>query len=144
MSPGFDVRHTLRVQITLSPVRYSNVRQKKNYLDSSLRQLGALAGIESVAAARLTPFNGNAMFGSTLKFPDNGQQVHSEFKWNAVTPAYFQAMDIPLYLGRDFSTADERQKVVIVNRTFVRRYLAIDNPLEPFSVGERMTKSFIE
>jgi predicted permease len=137
LSPGFDVRHTLRAEINLSPLRYSNAQQEKIYFESTLRQLAALPGIECVAAARLTPFNGNATFGSTLRFPDNGQQVHSLFKWNAVTPAYFRAMGIPLYLGSTFSTAVDEQKVVIVNRTFVERYLGGRPPIGAvFSWGE--------
>ena len=137
ISPGFDVRHTIRAEINLSPLKYSNVQRKTTYFDSALRQLSALPGIECVAAARLTPFNGNATFGSTLKFPDNGQQVHSLFKWNAVTPAYFRAMDIALYLGRTFSPSDDRQKVVIVNRTFVQRYLGGRQPIGTvFAWGE--------
>jgi putative ABC transport system permease protein len=137
ISPGFDVRHTIRVQINLSPLRYSNVQQKAIFVDSALRQLSALPGIECVAAARLTPFNGNATFGSTLKFPDNGQQVHSLFKWNAVTSGYFKAMDISLYQGRDFSAADGKQKVVIVNRTFVQRYFGDRQPTSTvFAWGE--------
>ncbi len=137
ISPGFDVRHTLRAQINLSPVRYRNVQQKATYLDSALRQLAVFPGIECVAAARLTPFNGNAVFGSTLKFPEAGQQVHALFKWNAVTPAYFRAMDIPLYLGSTFAPASDSQKVVIVNRTFVQRYLGGRQPVGTvFSWGE--------
>jgi predicted permease len=137
ISPGFDVRHTLRAQINLSPVSYSNAQRKTSYLDNALRELSALPGIECVAAARMTPFNGNATFGSTLKFPDNGQEEHSLFKWNAVTPAYFRAMDIPIYLGRSFSATSEGQKVVMVNRIFVQRYLGARHPIGTvFSWGE--------
>jgi predicted permease len=123
ISPGFDMRHTLRAEITLSPVRYSNAQQKTAYFNNALRELSTLPGIESVAAARLTPFNGNEVYGSTLKFPDNGQQQPALFKWNAVTPQYFRAMDIPIYGGSTFAAANDGQKVVIVNRIFSQRYL---------------------
>jgi hypothetical protein len=63
--------------------------------------------------------------------------VHALFKWNAVTPAYFRAMDIPLYLGSTFAPASDSQKVVIVNRTFVQRYLGGRQPVGTvFSWGE--------
>jgi hypothetical protein len=85
--------------------------------------------MESVAAARLTPFTDNTSFGSPLTFPDNGQQTEAYFKWNAVTPAFFQVMGIPIRRGRTFSTADRGEQVVIVNRTFVERFLGNRQPV---------------
>jgi predicted permease len=129
ISPGFDVRHTLRAEIHLPPTTYRNAKQKTNYIDRALHELEALPGIESVAAARLTPFNGNTTFGSRLKFPDNGQQEPAYFKWNAVTPGFFQTLDIPISQGRSFSVSGDGEKVVIVNRTFARRFLSERRPI---------------
>jgi predicted permease len=129
ISPGFDVHHTLRAEVNLPPQNYGKPRQKVNYVNEALRELAALPGIEYVAAARLTPFNGNATFGVRLKFPDNRQETHANFKWNAVTPSFFRAMDIPILGGRTFSTADRGEKVVVVNRTFVERYLGSRQPI---------------
>ncbi len=129
ISPGFDVRHTLRAEVNLPPRNYSSPLQKANYVNEALRDLAALPGIEYGAAARLTPFNGNAVFGSPLKFPDSGQETPAYFKWNAVTPSFFRAMDISIDRGRTFSAADRGEKVVIVNRTFVRRYLGDRQPI---------------
>jgi len=129
ISPGFDVRHTLRADVNLPPGSYTNAQRKANYIDEVLRELAIIPGMESVAAARLTPFTDNVSFGSPLTFPDNGQQVQAYFKWNAVTPAFFQAMDIPIRRGRTFSTADRGEQVVIVNRTFVERFLGNRQPI---------------
>ena len=129
ISPGFDVRHTIRAEINLSPVRYRTAQPKTAYVNDAVRKLAALPGIESVAAATLTPFNGNEVYGAELKFPDNGQQVSSLFKWNAVTLDYFRAMGIPVLQGRTFATADNGQKAVIVNRVFVQRYLGNRQPV---------------
>ena len=129
LSPGFDVRNTVRAEINLSPVRYASADQKTAYLHHALRELEALPGIKSVAAARLTPFNGNATFGSRLKFPDNGREEPSLFKWNAVTPEFFRTLGIPIYRGHSFSTAAGGEKVAIVNRTFVQRYLNGRQPI---------------
>ncbi len=129
ISPGFDVRHTVRAEVNLPPQRYSDPQHKANYVHEVLRELEALPGIESVAAAKLTPFNGNTAFGSLLKFPDSGQQEHAYFKWNAITPAFFRAMDIPVLQGRTFSNADRGEKVIIVNSVFVERYLRGRQPV---------------
>lgn len=83
-----------------------------------------MPGIEAVAAARLTPFTDNVSFGSRLKFADNGQEKHVYFKWNAVSSAFFDVMRIPLRRGRTFTAADSvGEKIVIVNETFVQRFL---------------------
>ncbi len=129
ISPGFDVRHTLRADVNLPPGRYDSSKNKTRYIDTVLQQLAALPGIESVAAARLTPFTDNVSFGVLLQFPENGQKEHAYFKWNAVTPRFFQTMGIPLLRGNTFSTASHGEKVVIVNQTFVDRYLGGRQPI---------------
>jgi predicted permease len=129
ISPGFDVRHTLCADVNLPPGRYENPQSKAHYIDTVLGQLGALPGIESVAAARLTPFTDNVSFGVRLHFPDNGQERRAYFKWNAVTPLFFQTMGIPLLRGSTFSTANHGEKVIIVNQTFVERYLGDKQPI---------------
>jgi len=129
LSPGFDVRHTIFADVNLPPNGYSDVKRKAAYIDQVVNSLAALPGMESAAAARIVPFNGGTRFGSTLVFPDNGERAHAFFHWNAVTPQFFRAMDIPLLQGRTFSPADHSEMVVIVNPEFVRRYLGRRQPL---------------
>jgi predicted permease len=129
ISPGFDVRHTLRADVNLPPAGYSDLKKKTAYIHQVVGELAALPGIETVAAARLVPFTDNNSFGSTLTFPDNHQQVHVDFRWNAVTTSFFQAMDIPILQGRTFSPADRAENVVIVNRTFAQQFLGGRQPI---------------
>jgi putative ABC transport system permease protein len=129
ISPGFDVRHTLRADVNLPPVTYKDVRRKGLYVEQALRDLQALPGIEAAAAARIIPFTGNTVYGSRLTFPDSGERVQAAFRWNAVTPGYFRTLDIPVRQGRTFSSADRgASKVVVVNQTFVERYLGARRP----------------
>ena len=126
MSPGFDVTHTLRAEINL-PAVYKTPEQIAGYADRALPVLQALAGIEAAAAARIVPFTDSTRFGSDITFAD-GHAVNASFSWNAITPDYFRVMDIPVRLGRSFEAADGRgEKVTVVNREFVRRYLG-DRP----------------
>jgi len=48
-----------------------------------------------------------------------------------VSPGFFQALGIPLRAGREFTARDDKAgpKVVVVNDTFVRKYLAGKNPI---------------
>ena len=130
ISPGFDVRHTLRADVNLPPAAYKDVQRKRSYVAESLRALAALPGIQAAAAARIIPFTDNTSFGSELTFLDTGRKVPVEYGWNAVSPDYFRAMGIPTVRGRTF-LADSREvaRPVVVNRTFAQRYLADREPL---------------
>src|SRR5207248_3803018 len=52
-------------------------------------------------------------------------------RWNPVGPDYFHVLGTDLVLGRDFTEADSATapKVMVVNETFVKRYLRDVNPL---------------
>jgi predicted permease len=124
ISPGFDVRRTVRAEVHLPRASYHDSSAINRYVDESLVQLRSIPGLEAVAAARIIPFTGATHFGSELRFPATGKTAHAEFHWNAVSPDFFRAMDIPVLAGRAFSSQDRRgPKAVIVNEEFARRYV---------------------
>jgi len=128
ISPGFDVMHTLRAEINL-PAVYKTPEQIAGYANRALPVLQALPGIDSAAAARIVPFTDATRFGSDITFAD-GHTVNASFSWNAVTADYFRVMAIPVRQGRAFEAADGRgEKVTVVNREFVRRYLGNRSPV---------------
>ncbi|MCX6636215.1 MAG: ABC transporter permease [Acidobacteria bacterium] len=130
ISPGFDVRHTLRAEVHLPPAGYKDAKRKALYIEQAVHELEALPGIDAVAAARIIPFTDSTRMGSRLTFPDTGEQVNVRFHWNAITPAFFRAMDIPVRQGRTFCALDRGgRRVVVVNRTFVERYLGKRSPV---------------
>jgi putative ABC transport system permease protein len=129
INPGFDVVHTLRASVNMPPAGYSDERKKAGYINAVVDSLAALPGMESAAAARVVPFNGGTRFMISLSFPDNGERKDAFFYWDAVTPGFFRAMDIPLLEGRTFSPSDRDEKVAIVNPEFIARYLGRRRPL---------------
>ncbi len=125
ISPGFDVRRTLRAEIYLPPSAYSDAKRKSLFVEQSLREFEALPGIDAAAAARIVPFTDFSRTATILTFPDTGEQVNVRFNRNSITPTYFRVMDIPLLQGRAFEAADRAgDRVVIVNRVFAERYLS--------------------
>jgi predicted permease len=124
MSPGFDLQRTLRAEINLPSGTYTTPERIGSYVDRTLLELQALPGIEAVAAARIVPFIDMTQFGSTITFPDTGEKANVNFNWNAVSPDFFRVMRIPVLQGRSFDATDRNgDRVAIVNRTFVSRYL---------------------
>jgi hypothetical protein len=56
--------------------------------------------------------------------------------YNAVSPDYFQTMEIPVLKGRPLVASDtsKAQQVIIINETLARRYFQGQDP-----IGRRMT-----
>jgi putative ABC transport system permease protein len=130
LGPGFDVHHTVRAEVYLPPAIYKDGRTINSYAIRALERLQAIPGIEYAAAARLIPFTDATTYGSELTFAGDGEKLRAQFNWNAVTPDYFRAMDIPLLKGRPFVAQDNGgSRVVIVNDEFVRRYLGKREPV---------------
>jgi len=123
LSPGFDVRNTIRAEVHLPPQRYKDLQQRLLYADRALRELRAIPGVQSAAAARVLPFRDPMGFGSPITFPDTGETVQTNFYGNAVTADYFQVMDIPFLQGSTFAGAERNgPRMAVVNRAFVERY----------------------
>ncbi len=125
LSPGFDVRDTVRADVQLPPGSYKDSKKKLLYVEEAMRELAALPGIEAAAAARIIPFTDSSHYRVDLALPDSGERVQAYFHWNAVTPDYFRTMDIPIRQGRTFAQNERggAEPVVIVNQTFAERYL---------------------
>ena len=130
LGPGFDVRHTIRADVYLPPAKYQESGAIGSFAGRALDGLRAIPGVDSAAAARIVPFTDSTTYGSDVTFPDNGEKLHVQFNWNAVTPDYFRAMEIPLLRGRAFGPQDDGAAlVVIVNDVFVRQYLGSREPV---------------
>ena len=130
ISPGFDVGRTLRADVHLPPGQYRSPERLNTYFAQALDRLSAVAGVESAAAARIIPFTDATNFATDFTFLHNNQKQNVRFHWNAVSPAYFDAMSIPIRRGRAFQPTDLRGgKVVIVNETFARTYISGRDPV---------------
>ena len=102
--------------------------------------LRAIRGVTSVATAASRPFGPNrdgatyiGIYGSVI---DPDHPLVSQAR--GVSPEFFDTMGVKLVAGRHFTPDDrpDTTQVVIVNKTFVRRYLNGKDPLTAqFSQG---------
>lgn len=120
-SPNSDHSNFVPTPATLAAIRFYN-----NLLD----RLRTIPGVESatVMGNRL----GSGWSNNTGVLVDGvvpGGKQFASVRWNAVGPDYFHVLQTPVVLGRDLSDADSPSspKVVIVNQTFVNRYLGGQN-----------------
>jgi predicted permease len=130
MGAGFDVNHTIHAEAFLPPHAYPDGKKVNAYINRALDGLQAIPGIDAAAASSIIPFNDARNYGVTLVFACTAEKQKAQFNWNAVTPDFFRAMQIPVLRGRPFVAQDNGAvKVVIVNDEFVRRYLDGHEPL---------------
>jgi len=137
IDPGFATGGRLVFDVMFQGARYR----------TSDRSDAKLVSISRDLLNRIRHQAGVIAIGSTSDFPLNGNQDNSIFvqlqgdapdpahpmgtRQRSVSPGLFDALGIKLVSGRDFTDDDQAgtTPVVIVNRTFVRRFLAGRDPL---------------
>lgn len=107
----------------------------RTFYEPLLERLKALPGIQSAGLTTVRPLQGSWDFNMSVELANHAKPQHSsqaEAQARATTGDYFGTMGIRLLQGRFFATTDSAfaQPVAIVNRTFVRRFLATENPLD--------------
>lgn len=106
-----------------------------------LSVLGAEPGVQSVGMTD-DPLLAHSDNTSSITVPgyqaQDGERM--SFEWEHVTPSYFSTLHLPLIAGRVFNEMDTpgTARVVVVNETFVRRFLGTPEQAigRTFSVGK--------
>ena len=94
-----------------------------------LDRIRQVPGVESASMALVRPGMGDA--SNTNSFQLDGAVKNGKLRSNGIGPGFFHTMDTPILAGRDIAESDTQntQPVVLVNETFVRKYLLNTNPL---------------
>lgn len=152
VDPGFDTSNVLNFQINPILVGYRGEKLASLYRDLQSR-LSAIPSVKSVSFASDALLNGN-LWTTDFHLPNTPDKASVESDYMEVGPGYFETMKIPLLEGRAFLPADYATSMyeksvtptpptaggtaasssptaqpVIVNETFIRRYLGNLNPL---------------
>ena len=95
-----------------------------------LEEVRSIPYVQSAALSSHIP-----LIGSSWSFGINATTERGETKGDSrftyISPQYFRTLDTPMLQGRDFDERDTTNaaKVIIVNQTFVRRYIPAQNPI---------------
>jgi len=136
VDPGMKTSGLLQFTVTPSNHRYTAERCRRFLLDFK-RGLENLPGAISVSAAEF-PVLANQGDDNTVTVqgyhPRPGEDMNP--RWNMVLPKFFSCMGVPLIAGREFAERDAGRtgnrtppSVVIVNETFVKRFLPNQDPI---------------
>ena len=136
VDPGYsaNAESVLTLDVTLPGSRYATPESRLRFYDKVERELSMVPGVRRAAWATTLPL-GNPQIGRTPfqivgdPSPDPDNRPMADFQ--IVSPAYFEAMGIPIVSGRGFTDRDtsESVPVCIVNEAFVRRFLLGRSPI---------------
>ena len=135
VSPGFEPRNLLAVQVYLPQAKYKTGLDRSRFYMESLRRISGLPGVQSAAAVSALP-----MYPVGIDFalpftiegkpaPANGEEPRADIR--IATPNYFETMKMTLVKGR---TIDERDRqgapgAMVINETMARRYFDGQDPI---------------
>jgi len=134
---GFNVDHLVTAELRLPVTKYGNDTLVAAFGRQALERLRAIPGVRSAALVEAIPLSGN--WGMT-SFRVEGRATLDSLlptaQINAVSDGFFNTMEIPVVLGREFSSTDRlgAPAVAIVNRELARRTWPGESPL-----GKRIT-----
>ena len=138
VSLGFNQQHLLTMQVTLPPAQYPRAPDVLNFYKEAARQLSALPGVTSASGTSHVPLAGG---GPKFIFSVEGRPLPTPSEapitsYRIVTPAYFETMNIPLFVGRTFTEADNESalQVVVVNQIMAETMWPGEDP-----IGKRVT-----
>jgi len=135
MDLGFRTERVLAMSISLPDLRYPTADQRLAFYEELESRVRALPGVQAVAYANRLPMRGGWSTGIQIENADGGYGSPDS---QAVNPAYFETLGIPLVRGRLLTPADRKGQpyAAVVNLAFARRYLNGGDP-----IGRRFRRS---
>ena len=132
VDPGFDPQNVLTMNVSLPTVKYADAQKQVAFFDELTRRVSALPGVRSAAISAALPLVPKRI---TPVLPEGQPEVPLAERpfiiIEAISPAWFRTMRVPLQAGREFTDADKAgsPNVVIVNQALARRYWPGQNPI---------------
>ena len=127
LQPGFDTRHLIAAQVSLtpdasSPRRYDSREKVEHLFTESLSRIRDIKGVRSAAIALSLPYEQPLNYG--FRLPDLGDPDGHASEMVYVTPGYFETLRIPVYTGRAFREGDTSKstRVAVVSQSFASRF----------------------
>jgi predicted permease len=134
---GYDPDNVLVMRTVLPERRYADADSRARFAAAALDSLAAVPGARLAAAGNVVPtIDTNARRAIEIA----GQPIAEETRWprvdyRVVSPAYFDALRIPILAGRAFDTTDQvgTEPVAIVDEPFARKFWPSGS-----AIGERV------
>lgn len=121
------------MRLSLSPTRYQDDVQVRNFFEQVVHRMEALPGVSAAGAISSLPLSGSNTSGNFgiegIDFPFGTPMPEADTR--TVTPGYFEAMGVSVLSGRSFGSVDQAVEgdggVVIVDESFAERFWPGEN-----------------
>lgn len=130
VSPGFDARHILEIEMDPILAGYGQDRVREFYREAHDR-VSHLPGVISASFSSLPLMRNFHMFAGIRVQDYQPPQDDPGPEWNSVGAEYFKTLRIPIVRGREFGPQDTQNalRIAIVNETFARFYFGQQDPI---------------
>jgi predicted permease len=134
VSPGFNPDHVMSINLELDDPKYEkDAAARLRFFDDLLPRIRALPGVISAGGTRVLPLTNEVNWGRIVVegYVPPANQPEVQVDRRAVTPGYFETMQIPLLEGRLFAETDrdKTQPVAVVDEKMADFYWPHANPL---------------
>jgi predicted permease len=126
VDPGLDPENVFLMTVDLPTARYGTTEEHLAFYRPLLDRVRALPGVVAAAGTTEPPMVGYSM---TFSFAIEGRPAgtasgrEDDERLSAVTPGYFETLDIPVVAGRLIGPADREgtTPVVVINQALARK-----------------------
>jgi putative ABC transport system permease protein len=127
LNAGFQQDHILIADFEFSPLKLPPASQMA-FKHELLSRVKAIPGVNSAAEVLMVPMS-HSGWDDNIDVPDGAQR--QDVTLNRVSPGYFQTMETPSLVGRDFNQTDTptSPRTAIVNEAFARKFYGGANPV---------------
>jgi predicted permease len=141
VSPGFDVQHIVKADISLPRFQYATPQQWITFSDELLARIQAEPGLQESAVVVPRPIadgNVNLAF-NILGNPPLSAGTSRLANYVSASPDYLRVMGIPLLAGRFFNQRDtlSTPRVSVISKAMARTYFPNQDP-----IGKRLIFGF--
>lgn len=132
VNPGFNPTNIVTARVALPDASYPKPDQASEFFRKLLVDLSHSPGVDSAAAAWWIPLSGSEIvFNFDIQERPVPKPQQPLAQVNAVTPAYFKTLRVPLLRGREFTERDSKTAppVAIVTESFAKQFFPGEDPL---------------
>ena len=129
---GFDPHGIATMQMAVPETKYPTPEASARFYQQLLERVRAVPGVESAGITNAPPMVGGGPSGAFM-FEGAPRSVNWSLvaDYFVISPGYFDALRIPIVRGRGIDASDTAGKpaAAVVNQTFVRKFLAGQDPI---------------
>jgi predicted permease len=125
--PGFSFRDVSVVAVELPAGTYDRNRIR-DFSAHLSRELKARPGLYPIAVTSEEPWS-NSIWSLEVRLPGQDASAERTIPSLAVSPGYFDFLRIPIVAGRDFTSADQANKTILINEAMAHRFFGDLNPV---------------